>query len=646
MNFPRLLVFLKIFRNICSKPCMAAAIVFMPAFQCAAGEKPASYSPYLNDTHPTHVYWGDTHLHTSYSIDANLMGTTRLGPDDAFRFAEGHVVTATNGMKVRLRRPLDFLVVTDHGEYLGLMPKIDEADPALMKTAVGRRWHEMRKAGKAREVFQELFRNYLSQNGHGKKMFVGKEFFHSVWKEYTHVADRNNEPGKFTAFIGYEWTSTPQGNNLHRNIIYEDDSARADKLLPFTSINSKRPEDLWKFLARYERKTGGHVLAIPHNPNLSGGLMFRPEDSDGKPFTRQYATTRARWEPLLEITQIKGNSETNSISSPDDEFADFGTWTINLSTNPNTTFHHQDWMYQYEYARPALKLGLKLQAKLGVNPFKLGFVGGTDSHTALSTVDEANYWGSFAFGEPHAGRYKEPWDGPLPGSKLVKAYKTWRELPGGYAAVWAMANTRKAIFEAMQRKETYATTGTRIIVRFFGGWDYKPADAASPDLPKIGYSEGVPMGGDLTEAPKGRAPTFLIRAVKDPVGANLDRAQVIKGWLDEHGKLHEKVYDVAVSGNRTIGPDGTCHQKVGDTVDIANASYSNTIGTPELAVVWTDPRFDPKQRAFYYLRVLEIPTPRWPAYDAKFYHEKLPKTVWAEAQQRAYTSPIWYTPAK
>jgi len=368
------------------------------------------------------------------------------------------------------------------------------------------------------------------------------------------------------------------------------------------------------------------VLAIPHNGNLSSGMMFAPIDYDGNPITADYARTRSRWEPLYEVTQYKGDGEAHPILSPTDEFADYETWHVPgfFGKRPD------DWAKQkrYEYARSALKLGLEQKAKLGVNPFKFGMIGATDSHTSFSTAREDNFWGKISFNEPSPYR----------------AAKSWHFAASGMAAVWATENTRSAIFAGMKRKEAYATTGPRMTVRFFGGWGYVSTDAAAHDFVGIGYRKGVPMGGDLTHGPADKAPTFLVRVVKDPDGANLDRVQIIKGWREKEGELHERVYDVALSDGRHADSDDKV-PPVGNTVDVENASYSNSIGDPELAVVWKDPDFDPAELAFYYARVIEIPTPRWTAYDAKHYGLKdLPRDVPMVTQERAYTSPIWYTP--
>ncbi len=458
----------------------------------------------------------------------------------------------------------------------------------------------------------------------------------SLWERQTATIEKYNDPGRFTALIGYEWTSNNTGNNLHRNVIYRDGKARADQALPFTTTESENPEDLWKWMQAYEEKTGGSLLAIPHNGNLSNGLMFAVETFKGKPLTKEWATTRAKWEPLYETTQIKGDGESHPSLSPSDEFAGYETWDKgNLLLVPK-----KPGMLQYEYTRQALRNGLKIEQRLGVNPFKYGLIGSTDSHTSLATAEEDNFFGKHSGVEPSPHRYEHVVL-EFQGRKLM----SWEMAASGYAGIWATENTREALWDAMKRKEVYATTGPRMVVRFFGGFEFMPKDAANRLPAEIGYAKGVPMGGDLHQAPSGKAATFLVAALKDPIGANLDRIQVIKGWLDKKGETQEKVYDVAWSGDRKPASDGKL-PAVGSTVDVANATWTNTIGAPELITVWKDPDFDPSLKAFYYVRVIEIPTPRWTAYEAKRFGVTMPKEVPMVTQERAYTSPIWYTPGK
>ena len=598
--------------------------------------KKPGYSPYAGRGFPTQVYWGDTHLHTSNSLDARAFGVT-LGVEQAYRFARGEEVTSTHGLRTQLSRPLDWLVVADHSDGMGAMNEIVAGNPSLLKDPTVKDWSK--RVNQGGETALAATMDIINSFTQGKipPILLDDKFQQSVWDRYTKTAEAFNEPGRFTAIIGYEWTSTEKGNNLHRNVLYRDGRDLARRMLPYTTTESFNPEDLWKWMESYEQKTGGQVLALAHNGNLSNGIMFPVETNPatGKPLDGDYVKNRTRWEPLYEATQIKGDGETHPFLSPNDEFADYGTWdqgNLNLSV-PKTND-----MLQYEYAREALKNGLKLEAKLGTNPYKFGMVGSTDSHTALATAEEENFFGKHSGNEPNPKRAEH-----IIGQFGDKKYVGWEMVGSGYAGVWATENTREALFDAMMRKEVYATTGPRMIVRFFGGWDFEAKDASSRLPAEIGYSKGVPMGGDLTKATDGKAPSFLVAALKDAYSGNLDRIQIIKGWLGEDGKTQEKVYDVALSDGRKAGADGKVPQ-VGNTVDVANATWTNTIGEPELITVWTDPDFDPKQRAFYYARVIEIPTPRWTAYDAKRFGVKMPKEIPMTTTERAYTSPIWYTP--
>ena len=465
----------------------------------------------------------------------------------------------------------------------------------------------------------------------------------TVWERQISAADQFNDPGVFTALIGFEWSSMNTADapaNLHRVVIFKGDASKASRVLPFSQFDSADPEDLWDYMASYEQTTGGSVLAIPHNGNMSNGLMFAVERSNGQPIDRQYAESRMRWEPLYEVTQIKGDGEAHPKLSPTDEWADYGTWDKAdlFGFKPK-----EDSMLPYEYARTALQVGLQQEQRIGVNPFKFGMIGATDSHTGLAATRDENYWGKFAGSEPAADRYEHYVIQAMSGDDRLSTF-AWEEVSSGLAGVWARENTREALFDAMQKKETYATTGTRITVRFFGGWDYESDEVFRPDAVSIGYARGVPMGGDLPDRrAAATAPIFMVGALKDSWGANLDRIQIVKGWVDGAGARHERIYDVAVSDGRSIGADGRAATPVGNTVDTANATYLNNIGDAELRAVWSDPDFNPDHRAVYYARVLEIPTPTWQAYDAKFYGITMPDYVVLEHQERAYTSPIWYT---
>ena len=603
----------------------------------------STYSPHADWEYPTRVYWGDTHLHTNLSVDvdsANLTDPMGMGisSEQAYRFARGEVVTAQNGMPFRLQRPLDFLVIADHAENLGLITSTIASNPVLLESDSGRDLIEQYQTALGnKDKLAALSKALYSQYGFSQQFSDNNRLLTSVWNEVIRSADQHNDPGRFTAFIGYEWSS--MAFNLHRVVIFKDNSNFAQKVLPYSQFDSNKPEDLWMYLEGYEQKTGGEVLAIPHNGNLSQGHMFSLRDSENRPMTKVYAKARSRWEPLYEVTQIKGDSETHPAISPNDEFADFETWRSFWEVKA------EDSNRTYEYARSALKLGLKQQSTLGVNPFKFGMVGSTDAHGSLSAITEDNYLGKGAWTEPsHQRVTMEAYKSGTYKGKRSRVIAGWELNASGYAAIWAEENTRDSLFAAMKRKEVYATTGPRITVRFFGGWGYQPDDALKPNLARIGYNKGVPMGGDLTHAPEGKSPNFLIRATKDPDGANLDRVQVIKGWHDAAGELHEKIYNVALSDGRKENWGGKV-KPVGNTVNVPDASYTNSIGGPELAVVWTDPNFNKDELAFYYVRVLEIPTPRWTAYDAKFFVlNDLPKPIPMMTQERAYTSPIWYTP--
>jgi hypothetical protein len=599
------------------------------------------YSPYAGRKFPTRPLFGDTHLHTAASFDAGAFGA-RLGPRDAYRFARGEEVMASSGQPAKLSRPLDFLVVADHSDNLGVFPDFYAGKPEILADPTGRKWYQMVKDGKGAEAAFEMIMSF-SAGTFPKPMTYTPETraYKAAWQDNVAAAEQYNEPGRFTALIGYEWTSNTGGNNLHRNVIFRDNGDRANQVVPYTTaapFGSDNPRDLWKWMKAYEEKTGGSVLAIAHNGNLSNGRMFPIIESfTGKPVDREYAEQRAKWERLYETTQTKGDGETHPVLSPNDEFANFERWDFgNLDASEAKT---KD-MLEFEYARSGLKNGLKLEQQLGTNPYKFGMVGSSDSHTGLAAMEEDNFFGKTTPQEPSPERLTATFvENPKTHIKVMD----WQVSSSGYAAVWATDNTRESIWDAMQRRETYATTGSRMAVRFFGGWDFEASDAQTRSPAMAGYAKGVPMGGDLNRAPAGKAPTFLVAALKDPLGGNLDRIQIVKGWLDTKGELQEKVHDVVWGGERKPGADGKL-PSVGNTVDVANAIWTNTIGAPELIAVWSDPSFNAAERAFYYVRVIEIPTPRWTAYDAKRFGSKpLPGTQMT-VTERAYTSPIWYTP--
>jgi hypothetical protein len=603
--------------------------------------KKVEYSPYPDQHFPNRVFWGDTHHHSNFSFDDGFTGT-KLGPEDSYRFARGEEVLSNTGLRARLSRPLDFLVVSDHAEYMGLADLLLKEDPAMLATPDGKRWYEGIQAGgeKAMLAVIEVSQGLITPGaGAGKEM--DEKMRRSMWERVTAIATKYNEPGKFTAFNGFEWTSFPGANNLHRVVIFRDGPERVNQVLPLSAIDTADPEDLWKYMAAYEAKTGGQVLAIPHNGNMSNGRMFQGETFTGKALTRAYAEERARREPLLEVTQSKGDGETHPFLSPNDEFANFERWDFGNFNSPSVP--KEPKMLQTEYARSALKLGLQWEQKLGVNPFKFGMIGSTDTHTGMSTFEEDNFFGKWALDEPSPDRWKHVF---LRGHDGKSVASTWNVQAAGIAGVWARENTRESLFDAMARKEVYGTTGTRMTVRVFAGWDFQADEVESPDFAAQGYRRGVPMGGDLKSAPAGKAPSFMVRALRDPDGGNLDRVQIIKGWLDAQNGMHERIYDVAVSDGRKIDADGRCKTSVGSTVDVPNATYKNTIGDPLLSAYWKDPEFEASQRAFYYVRVIQIPSPRWTAYDQKRFGIKMPDYVPMTVTERAYTSPIWYTPAK
>ena len=696
------------------------------------------YSPYVGqyqDSHPRQVFWGDTHLHTVYSFDAGAAGTL-LDPEASYRFARGEEVTTDAGQPVQLSRPLDFLVVTDHTDQLGSFLQFVETPPQDCDTQAEQdlvdEWHGLVTSGNPEDAAQaqvEIVKAF-AQGTIPSCMLQSPEQYRTAWTKEVDWAEEFNDSPKFTAVIGYEWTSLNKGNNLHRNVIFRDGACEAKQLLPKTTLDGTDPELLWNWMDTYEQLTGGSVLAIPHNGNLSNGEMFADLDASGNPLTTEYAQKRQRWEPLYEVIQIKGASETHEDISPDDEFAGFETdgWD---NGNLDLTYPETPDMYEHEYARGALKNGLKFEKDLDVNPFKFGLVGSTDSHIALPAVEENSFMGKFPSYSPSASRAAHvskkssfnktrilnfidenvpdetqekikakigeiaPDDidpdaikqkirdeliargftvdsiPPIVKDNLVPETERlgWQYGAAGFVGVWAEENTRESLFDAMARREVYATSGPRMVARLFGGWDFTEDDLEL-DPGEIGYAKGVPMGSDLTVAPDGQSPTFLVAAMKDPLRANLDRIQIVKGWLDANGDTQEQVYNVAWSDDRVLGSDGKLplvgslvNPGVTDpandtgTVDTDNATWTDTIGAIELNTVWTDPDFDPTQKAFYYARVLEIPTPRWTDYDKAFYGgdwcgeaiaengpeacDDIPLTL----QERVYTSPIWYSPA-
>jgi Protein of unknown function (DUF3604) len=631
-------------RGMGMKRLIAISLIALAVTGCdkiGGGSGSISEADVKETAYPENVYWGDTHLHTSNSIDAFGFGT-RLDPEAALRFARGEEVKSTLGLKAKLDRPLDFLVIADHSDGLGATRRLYDAPRMLIRDPQLLKWHDMMVEGP--EGSLKAVSEIIQRAGEGTLPAAmrndenAEKNTREIWTSHTGIVERYNEPGKFSAFMGFEYTLMPNGNNLHRVVMFRDGKDRADQVLPFGSnADGSKVEQLWDYMDGYAKKTGGKMLAIPHNSNVSNGLMFELTGPDGGPMSAEYARKRAAHEPVVEATQIKGDSEAHPFLSPNDEFAGFGKagWELgNLTMQEGIV----DGMQGGNYIREALKRGLAIEAKTGVNPYKFGLIGSTDSHTSLATGDESNFFGKHTGNEPNGERAGQPQN---LGTRLGRF--GWHYLAGGYAAVWAKANTRGSIFDAMMRREVYATTGPRMKVRLFGGWDFAGADLKT-DWVKAGYERGVPMGGELKASAKG-APTFLVSAQKDPIGANLDRVQIIKGWVDKNGQTQEKVFDVVWSdmGKRPKGAGGKV-PSVGDTVDAAKATYSNSIGAPELQTVWSDPEFNSDIRAFYYVRVLEIPTPRWVLFDALRYGAKLAADVQINDQERAYTSPIWYSP--
>ena len=600
----------------------------------------------------TQVYFGDTHLHTTYSFDAFLNQNFTADPDTSYRWAKGEpVIHPFNRTRVQIGTPLDFLVVSDHAEMLGVMRAI--RGETIQWEDVGlyasfKRWLAVRQLNEALDegAGRAFFTRFLpksaavkggdpvadiNNNIGGIAIFGDTSNTSSdAWEDIIGAAERHNEPGVFTSLLGWEWSSLPTGANLHRIVVTPDGGDKASQYIPFGSDQSQYPEDLWQWLADTGERTNSRFISIPHNSNISKGYMFAETTVKGQPITADYARTRMKWEPITEVTQIKGDSETHAKFSPDDEFADFETYDYYIQTTKNNTE-----ISPGDYIRPALKLGLALEQKVGANPYKFGFIGSTDAHSGLASPEENNFQGKMA--ADSTPETKAPALGNPTGAS------GWDMSASGLAAVWASENSREAIYAAFKRKETYATSGPRLRVQFFAGWDFPAGAEASDDFAAIGYQHGVPMGGDLAGTDSGAAPQFLVRAVKDPVDANLDRVQMVKGWVDAAGEQHEMVYNIDWSGDRALDADGKL-PAVGNTVDLKSARYTNTIGQAEFAVKWTDPDFDPAQSAFYYARVLQIPTPRNGLYDSLALGLDNPPRGAKAIQERAYTSPVWYTP--
>jgi Protein of unknown function (DUF3604) len=607
-------------------PRLIAATLFC-ALNCTITQAADAPSPNPHNN----AYFGDVHVHTGWSFDGFTNGS-KTTPMDAYAWAQGKKITGSGGPEMQIKTPLDFYMVADHAEYMGVFNQMANPDSPLSKT-------ELAKGVTSPDanVRIQTFAGVLRDMSAGKRdpQLSDPVLAGSVWAEIVKAADANYTPGKFTTFAGFEWTSNPQQRNLHRVVVFRDTKHLPDLVL--SALDSDDPETLWRWMDE-QRAKGSTLFAIPHNGNASDGRMFELTKFDGKPIDAAYNATRARNEPLYEITQIKGTSETHPDLSPTDEFAGFEQWDYTLSAD-----YQRPTQRKGSFARQALLDGMSQAAGGAGNPFKYGFIGDSDTHNAAASNEEFNFTGKFAF-ENNA---RERLTG-VPGAPAGQVQQIQEFSSAGLAGVWAPENTREAIWDAMQRKETFATSGPMITVRFFGGFDYATDDVQKPDFLKRAYSAGVPMGGALKPGAlkpgTGKAPTFLVMASKDPKSANLDRIQIVKGWLDASGKQHEKVYDVAWSGDRKQGADGKL-PAVGNSVDLKTATYTNDIGAPQLATGWTDPDFKPEESAVYYARVIEVPTPRWNTYDAV--REKMPPLtkVPATIQERAWSSPIWYTPA-
>ncbi|NCF74657.1 MAG: DUF3604 domain-containing protein [Gammaproteobacteria bacterium] len=630
---------LKMYKHLVDKLGIGLATLFSVGITLSPlyAQDSRDYSEPATADIPRQVFFGDLHLHTNNSADAYALDTISLTPADAYRFARGGAVKDLNGEDVRLRRPLDFLAVTDHAEFLGIFVRLLNGDPSIVETKAGQSWTtRMKEEGVSSVIFNDFVQlvGYMPSDGTVRER-LPTSVYRSVWRDVVETADDYNDPGRFTTFAGYEWSSMPEGNSVHRVVLFKDSADKVLRALPFSSEDSTDPEDLWQVLASYEAETGGDVLAIPHNGNLSRGMMFRPLTHTGKAFNRKYVEERAKWEPLYEVTQVKGTSEAHPFLSKTDEFANFELWDDEIG-KIGSSAKKAPSMLRHEYARTALGIGIALEQSLGANPYKFGLVGGSDIHTALATTAEDNFFGKFPESYPSAERASRQMAGT--------PWTNWRLSASGLTAVWARENTRDELFNAMNRKEVYATTGSRIVVRFFGGWSFVAKDAVRPNFVDIGYRKGVPMGGDLDNSKNHTAPSFLVVAAKDPDGPNLDRIQIIKGWVDVDGMSHERIYNVSLSDGRLSDPSTGKVLAVGSTVDPEDATYTNSIGDAHLSAVWKDPDFDADQSAFYYARVIEIPAPRWTAYDAAHYDVERNANIPMTVQDRAFTSPIWYTP--
>ncbi|MCB1677281.1 MAG: DUF3604 domain-containing protein [Halioglobus sp.] len=575
----------------------------------------------------TQAYFGNVHVHTKYSFDAFANGSVTT-PAHAYQWAQGRPIPGSaTGPEIRIVTPLDFYAVSDHAEWMGVFKEMANPDSPLSRHPLASRITS-NNPNEAMQAFAEVLRDFSA--GKRDPALNDPAVNADIWAEIVQTADAYYRPGEFTTFPAFEWTSNPGMRNLHRVVLFKNAEHLPAAVL--SSMDSNDPETLWRWMGE-QRARGATLLAIPHNANASDGMMFSVQTMAGEPLSRAYVETRAANEPLYEITQIKGTSETHPVLSPNDEFAGFEQWDYTLSADSLRPTQRRG-----SFARQALLDGMALQAQGGGNPFHYGFIGDSDTHNAAASIEEFNYTGKFAFETDPRHRLFGVQGQPDAQIQQVREFSS-----GGVAGVWARENTREAIYAAMQRRETFGTTGPRITLRFFGGWRFTAQDAASTDFVERGYAGGVPMGATLRGAVHAEAPTFMVWAAKAPDSGNLDRIQIIKGWIDGHGTQHERVHDVVWSGAREVDAQGRL-PPVGNTVDVGKAAYTNAIGAPQLAAVWRDPGFDPAQHAFYYARVLEIPTPRWSTYDAAALGVDIPGGLPATLQERAFSSPIWYTP--
>jgi hypothetical protein len=605
-------------RGFASRACALSLLAALAAAGAGAEGQPTA----------TRAYYGAVHVHTGYSFDAFTNGTPSL-PHHAYEWARGKAIPGGGGgPDLQIHQPLDFYAVSDHAEFMGVFRLMADPSHPISKTELAKRVTS-KEPGVALQAFAEVLRD--KSEGRTRPELTDPAVTEPIWRTIVETADRYYEPGVFTTFPAFEWTSNPSKRNLHRVVVFE--SSKGVPKLPLSSDDSEDPEDLWRWMAK-ARAGGATLLAIPHNANASDGLMFSLQTFRGQPLTKEYVATRAANEPLYEVSQIKGTSETHPDLSPNDEFAGFEQWDYTLSADAERPTKRAG-----SFARRAYLDGLVLARQGLGNPFRFGLIGDTDTHNAAASHEEDSYSGKFGMENDPKVRLDGAAHGMTPGqARQVREFSS-----GGLAGVWAPENTREAIFAAMQRKETFGTSGPHLQVRFFGGWSFAAGDAAG-DVAAAGYAKGVPMGGTLAPRGEAKAPSFLVSAAKDPRSGNLDRMQIVKGFVGADGQPREKVYEVAWSGARKPDAAGKL-PAVGSTVDPKTATYTNEIGAPQLATAWTDPDFDPAAHAFYYARVLEIPTPRWSTRDAVKLGVPIPEGLPAAIQERAWSSPIWYTPA-